>query len=133
MEQNNIPADVQERIPDNNVEWAEKYLSLQKEYNQALKDIINTELKYAELKKKYDGARSALDTKQCELLREIGENNAVAERAQKLVDALEEAKWELLDLYNDKGDSGSPLTEKIDLILQQWKDRKDKGNATDSV
>lgn len=45
-------------------------------------------------------------------------------RAQVLVDVLEDAKWELLDLYRDKGDNGSPLTEKIDMILQKWKGKE---------
>ena len=50
---------------------------------------------------------------------------AEAERAQAVANVLEDAKWELLDLYRDKGDNGSPLTEKIDMILQQWKERKE--------
>jgi hypothetical protein len=62
---------------ESNIEMAEKHLALQKEYNLTLKDAIATELKYSELKKKYDNLNKEFAAKQCELLREIGECNSL--------------------------------------------------------
>jgi DNA-binding transcriptional regulator YiaG len=62
---------------ESNIEMAEKHLALQKEYNLTLKDAIETELKYSELKKKYDNLNKEFAAKQCELLREIGECNSL--------------------------------------------------------
>lgn len=113
MAQNNIPADVLKRIDSN----ANDYLSLkevefsQRSFNAYIAGATAEAERAQELKNLLDEAQALLSKER--------------EKAWKLVDALEEAKWVLVDLYSDKGDSGSPLTEKIDLILQQWKDRKE--------
>jgi hypothetical protein len=82
---------------ESNIEMAEKHLALQKEYNLTLKDAIATELKYSELKKKYDNLNKEFAAKQCELLREIGECNsltkerdAIKARCDKMEAALKE-------------------------------------------
>ena len=126
MSNNHISTDVQERIKADAADVARGIgdpKRLDATYYGYIAGATAEALKYAELKNQYDSARSALDTKQCELLREIGECNAITERAQELVDTLE---W--IKTYGPVDDR---TVKFIDNALQQWKNRKDKGNAND--
>lgn len=128
MEQNNIPADVQERI-EHDARDAARGIGdpkrLDATYYGYIAGATAEALKYAELKNQYDSARSALDTKQCELLREIGENNAIAKRAQNVI-----AAFEAILNVMPNGDALRYFHAKEEVIkgrqlLQQWKDRKE--------
>jgi hypothetical protein len=52
-----------------NIEWAEKHLRLQNEYHQCLKDGIDRELKYKELRVKADKMTEVLIMAKKEILR----------------------------------------------------------------